>query len=103
MCELKGLDHSTLSPELAVLAMQPWKIVKVRPLSGYRLEVAFFDGTEGEISLAEKIMSSSSFAALRDNALFNQAFIECCGISWPNDLSLEPQHVYNAVTQNKAL
>jgi hypothetical protein len=69
----------------------PWRVARLKVLSGFRLYVGFNDGTEGTVKLAGFISSPSAgvFAALRDERLFRQARVTLGAVTWPNDLDLD--------------
>jgi hypothetical protein len=70
------------------------KVSSVSPLDGYRLEVAFEDGTEGIISLKDRLFGPV-FEPLRDEALFRQVEVDEFGaICWPNGADLAPDALY---------
>jgi len=47
----------------------------VRPLEGYKLKVAFSDGTQHIVNMAP-LLDSAVFAPLKDTAIFNQVYVE---------------------------
>ncbi len=70
------------------------RIVLVRPLEDYRLSVAFDDGTQGVISLQDRLFGPV-FEPLRDPVVFRQVFVDEFGaIAWPNgaDLASDALH-----------
>ncbi|MBV9286337.1 MAG: DUF2442 domain-containing protein [Hyphomicrobiales bacterium] len=77
----------------------PWRVASVEPLPGYRLHVRFLDGLEGLVDMAALIASPDAgvFAALRDIAVFNQAFVRLGAVSWPGDLDIAPDAVHAAI------
>lgn len=77
----------------------PWRIEKVRPLRGYRLKVLFLDGTKGEVDASKLIMSKEAgvFAALRDSSLFNKVYVEYGAVTWPGEIDLAPDAMYQSI------
>lgn len=70
------------------------RIVSVRPLEGARLTIAFDDGTEGIVSLEDRLFGPM-FEPLQDPAFFNQAFVDEFGaVCWPNGADLAPDGLY---------
>jgi hypothetical protein len=70
------------------------KIISVCPLDGYRLEVVFDDGTQGVVSLHDRLFGPM-FEPLRDAALFRQVFVDDFGaIVWPNGADLAPDAIH---------
>jgi Protein of unknown function (DUF2442) len=72
-------------------------IVAVTPLPGYRLQLRFRDGAEGEVDAAALIGESAGiFEPLTDSALFAQVRVntELGTIEWPNSADLDPLVLY---------
>lgn len=79
-----------------------WRIAAMRVLPGYRMEVRFNDGTEGEVDLSALIHSAEAgvFACLRDEALFRKARVQMGAVTWPGDLDLAPDAMYAAIKRD---
>jgi len=77
----------------------PWRIEGVRPLKGYRLKILFLDGTKGEVDASKLIMSKEAgvFAALRDSSLFNKVYVEYGAVTWPGQIDLAPDAMYQNI------
>ncbi|MBA2592904.1 MAG: DUF2442 domain-containing protein [Gammaproteobacteria bacterium] len=77
----------------------PWRVREVEPRPQFRLWVRFNDGTEGDVDMAGLVRSSGAgvFAALRDEMLFRQVRLECGAVTWPGDLDLAPDAMYEAI------
>ena len=77
----------------------PWRIVDVHVLPDYTLAVRFADGTEGEVDLSRLVLGPSAgvFAALRDRATFAQAAVDDGVVTWPGELGLAPDAMYDAI------
>ncbi len=74
------------------------KLVRVTPLSNYRLSVEFDDGIFGTIDLSGQL-SGPMFEPLREEALFHQAAIDEFGaVYWPNGADLAPDALYREIT-----
>jgi hypothetical protein len=70
------------------------KVVRVRPLSGYRLDIAFDDGTTGEIDLTDSLRRRL-FEPLKDEKMFREVAIDEFGaIVWPCGADLAPDGVH---------
>ena len=71
----------------------------VTPLSDYRLKVQFMDGSTGMVLMENLILSQNAgvFAALRDVSLFNQAHIEYGVVTWPGEIDLAPDVMYEEI------
>jgi hypothetical protein len=65
-------------------------VVKVEKLGGYRLRLAFSDGSEGERDFLDVIAEGGEMVEpLRDPAVFAHVFIECGVLAWPNGFDLD--------------
>jgi hypothetical protein len=79
-----------------------WRVVEVRPLAGFRLSVRFADGTQGEVDLSALISGSRAgvFARLRDHSVFAQVGIDHGAVTWPGNIDLAPDAMYDAIKAN---
>ena len=85
----------------AVWPVEPPRVIAVRPLDGYRLELKFNDGTSGVVSLDGWLIGAGGmFAALEDTAFFQQVRLstEAGTIEWPNGVDLCPDVLYSRMT-----
>jgi hypothetical protein len=80
----------------------PWRVAEARSLPGFRLLVRFADGTAGEVDMSEMIASSEAgvFAALRDEGLFARFHVLCGAVTWPGELDLAPDAMYDEIRAN---
>lgn len=71
------------------------KVVKVKPLEGYRLWLRFHDGLSGIVDLSGELWGPM-FEPLKDQQLFAQARIdpELETVTWPNGADLAPEFLY---------
>jgi hypothetical protein len=78
-----------------------WRLEEIRILSNYRLSVKFLDGTRGEVDLSRLILSDQAgvFPLLRDPALFAQATIEYGTVTWPGEIDLAPDSMYDQINR----
>jgi hypothetical protein len=74
-----------------------WDVVEVKPEPGYCLFVRFKDGLSGRVRLREEDLTGA-LAPLRDVRLFEQAFIPYGAVTWPGDIDLAPDAMYEDVT-----
>ena len=77
------------------------RIVDVRWIAGFRLELAFADGLRGELDLADVIKGQAGvFAPLQDPQFFKQVYVnqELGTIAWPNDVDLDPDVLYSRLS-----
>jgi hypothetical protein len=88
---------SEIMPQIITKA--PWRITEVRVLSSYTLWVKFNDGIEGTVSLSGLVHSQHAgvFAALRDEKLFMQVALKYGAVTWPGELDLAPDAMYEAI------
>jgi uncharacterized protein DUF2442 len=78
------------------------RVVSVRPLDLYRLDVAFDDGVQGVVSLKDRLFGPV-FEPLRDRALFLQVFVDEFGaVGWPNGADLAPDALYQQIRAAEA-
>lgn len=69
-------------------------------LPGYRLTVAFQDGTGGTVDMARLIHSPDAgvFAPLRDQTFFAQVYIAYGAVTWPGESpDLAPDAMHKAL------
>ena len=77
------------------------KIVKVKTLQGYRLELEFDDGTTGTVDLSH-LAGKGVFAHWRDRDAFEQVRVGSSGeLVWGNQIDLCPDALYLKVTGKK--
>ncbi len=77
------------------------RIVRVRYLKNYELELTFADGVKGIIDFREKVVGRGGiFAPLEDPAFFRRVQVdaEAGTIVWPNEVDLDPDVLYSQVT-----
>jgi hypothetical protein len=79
-----------------------WRLVEVAALPGYQLTVRFLDGMEGSVDMSRLIFSDEAgvFAALRDPTLFTQAHLELGAVTWPGEIDLAPDAMYEEIKQH---
>lgn len=77
----------------------PWRITSVEVLAGLRLRVAFTDGLTGVVDLSDLVRSPRAgvFAKLADPTLFAQVRLEYGTVTWPGDIDLAPDAMYEAI------
>ena len=74
------------------------RVVSARPLPGYRLDLRFEDGVEGEVALAH-LVGKGVFASWKNPAEFQKVFIdpESHTVAWPGEIDLCPESLYEDV------
>ena len=77
----------------------PWRVVDVRALAGHSLWVVFADGTSGRVDVSKLIFGAAPgvFAALRDPDIFEQVGVVLGAVTWPGELDLAPDAMYDAL------
>ncbi len=80
----------------------PWRIGMAKILPNYSLEVSFIDGTKGIVKMAEWIVSDKAgiFSKLKNLDLFNQVYLEHGVVTWPGEIDLAPDRMYEEIKQN---
>ncbi len=86
----------------AIISKAPWRIASVCPRPGFRLSVRFNDGREGTVARSGLIHSPNAgvFAALRDEELFSKVVLHYGAVTWPGELDLAPDAMYEAICKN---
>jgi hypothetical protein len=75
-------------------------VVAVLAISHTSLHVKFLDGTEGEIKFYPSHFTGV-FEPLKRPDFFAQARIEHGAVTWPGELDLAPDAMYDALKQHK--
>ena len=77
----------------------PWRLKKVVALDNFTLEVTFNDKTHGLVDMKKLIFSDNAgvFAALRDPQLFEKVYLALGVVTWPGEIDLAPDAMYDAV------
>ncbi len=70
------------------------RIVHVKALQDWRLEIRFSDGTAGVVALQDRLFGPM-FEPLKDPAFFEQVQVdEFEAVCWPNGADLAPDALY---------
>jgi hypothetical protein len=73
------------------------RVVMVKALADWNLELAFSDGTRGIISLKDRLFGPI-FEPLKDQDFFAQVRVDEFGaVCWPNGADLAPDALYEKV------
>lgn len=85
-----------------IQAFQPTDVKSVEVIGPFRLRVLFFDGLSGIVDMTERVLSPRAgvFDALADPAVFAQAFVQYGAVTWPDDLDLAPDTMYDEIRAN---
>lgn len=66
-------------------------VVSVNPLGGFRLRVAFSDGSVGVHDFSSTAARDGEMVRpLKDPAFFARVFVELGALTWPNGFDLDP-------------
>jgi Protein of unknown function (DUF2442) len=84
-----------------IVCTAPWRLSKVKPLPNYEVAVEFNDGTHGIVEMVKLILSDKAgvFAALKDEDLFNKAHLAYGVLTWPGEIDLAPDAMFDAIKQ----
>lgn len=79
-----------------------WRVAEVEALPGWRLRVRHNDGVAGTVDMAGLVHSAGAgvFAALRDEAVFAQVFLDLGAVSWPGKVDLSPYLMHDEIAAN---
>ena len=93
---------SLQNPTPDIVITSGWRINEVQSLINYCLKVTFIDGLTGYVDMKKMIHSSKAgvFEVLRNQNIFNQVFIEHGVVTWPGELDLAPDAMYNEIKQH---
>ena len=77
----------------------PWRICSMTPLDGYCLSIQFMDGLNGLADLSGLISEENPgvFVILRDVCFFKQAYLDHGAVTWPGNLDLAPDAMYESI------
>lgn len=85
-----------------VVPRAPWRVAEVTAYPNFRLKVTFLDGLQGWVEMKELVHSPDAgvFSALAAPALFAQVFVEYGAVTWPGEIDLAPDAMYDAIKAN---
>lgn len=94
----------TASTIPAIQPRAPWRVYSVEALANFRLKVRFVDGTEGIVDLSKLVLapSAGALAVLSEPTLFEQAFVEDGVVTWPGEIELAPDTMYDRIRQSSS-
>jgi hypothetical protein len=77
----------------------PWIVTEVSVISDRVLAVRFVDGTQGTVDVSDLVFGDHPgvFEVLRDPLIFRQVGIEDGAVTWPGELDLAPDAMYDAI------
>jgi Protein of unknown function (DUF2442) len=76
-----------------------WNVVEVTVGSGRQLQVQFADGTSGAVHFDDAFFTGV-FEVLKDDALFRRAYVSQGAVTWPGDLDLAPDAMYDEIKRH---
>ena len=76
-----------------------WNVVAVEVGPGRQMQVRFADGTSGALHFDDSFFTGV-FDVLKDDTLFRRAYIEHGAITWPGELDLAPDAMYDEIKRN---
>ncbi len=76
------------------------KIIKIKYLGGYKLELTFDNGKTGTVDLKHYTKKKGLFRKLANINFFRKLYIdkELGVLSWPNGLDIAPETIYSEAT-----
>lgn len=92
-------ENRTTLVEPPITPAMPWRLHRVDVLPDYRLLVFFVDGLEGYVNMKSFLFSDQAgvFVILRDPDRFAQATLVYGAVTWPGDLDLAPDAMYDQI------
>ena len=86
---------------VGVTSSAPWRIRSMTVVSDHCLSVQFVDGIKGLVDLSGLIHEEDPgvFIVLRDSHFFKQAYIDHGAITWPGNLDLAPDAMYESIKE----
>jgi hypothetical protein len=76
-----------------------WNVIEVKAISPLSIHVIFSDGTAGKVQFKPSHLTSV-FEKLKDPEIFRQAYIENGAVTWPGNVDLAPDAMYQAIKTN---
>ena len=76
-----------------------WDVVEAKILDHLEFMVTFADGLTGPVRVLPSHLRGV-FARLQDPTVFNQLCVTDGYVSWPGDLDLAPDAMYDAIKQH---
>lgn len=83
----------------AIRPQTRWRVAQVHVLANFRLHVRFLDGLEGVVDMGALVRSATAgvFATLSDPTVFEQAYLAHGAVTWPGEVDLAPDAMYDAI------
>lgn len=95
-------ENTTLEVTASITPSTSWRLAAIEVQAGFCLNVQFNDGTEGHVDMAGLVNSPNAgvFAVLRDEAIFRQVYLQWGVATWPGEIDLAPDAMYEAIRQH---
>jgi Protein of unknown function (DUF2442) len=79
-----------------------YRVAEVEALDGWRLRVRHNDGVTGFVDMSKLVHGDRAgmFAALRNEALFRQVFLDLGAVTWPGELDLAPDAMHDEIAEH---
>lgn len=77
----------------------PWRVCEVYHMPDYCLHVKFMDGLEGTVKFLPEHLTGV-FTVLKDPLFFEKAYVEDGVVTWPGELDLAPDAMYEEIKKN---
>ncbi len=86
---------------IGVTPSAPWRIRSMTVLNDYSFSVEFVDGIKGLVDLSGLLHEKDPgvFIVLKDSQFFKKAYIDHGAITWPGNLDLAPDAMYEAIKE----
>ena len=99
---MRNETESIQNSPFGLITLAPWRVNTVKPLKDYQLYVKFMDGLEVFVDLSHFIMGKNAgvFEVLRDQTFFERVFINYGAVTWPGELDLAPDAMYDCIKYN---
>lgn len=80
----------------------PWRVVEVHSTDDFQIRVRFVDGTQGNVDMRQLAHAPKAgvFAQLAVALVFNQVGLAYGAVTWPGDIDLAPDAMYDAIKTN---
>ncbi len=96
---MRNEQEARANPAVGLIPAIEWHVVEVRAIGNRTLTVRFADGTAGEVNLSRLVDADDAgvFTALRNAGLFAQVFVDYGAVTWPGEIDLAPDAMYDAI------
>ena len=75
-----------------------WDVVEVKVVENLILNVQFSDGTNGRVRFMSQHLEGV-FEPLKDPRFFSRVFVDDGVVTWPNEIDLAPDAMYQEIKQ----